>query len=630
MLARGLLLGLCVAPGTAETVGITSYMSELSSLIFGRRLQQYSGTRCVRNCQNLKLCNLTETKQAQFCTDTCACGKYQMGTTGGEAGETWSDADEWMPSCLIATKKPAQPMIDAACKGPRVLISGLMSVKANGEYRMAGVSPTSCSAGAGPNTVYKQHGGQLYLYRIKHAAGLGWYISPKPCSEKNFFARYISEEGANVGMVPYTSRGCQHGFEGTCAWRECIDKQQSAGGFPTCFWSSVPNNAYGFIRAPYNRAMRVRPADQSKFAYRKCLGDFNEDGTVSIKELMEVLAGYGVKSCSLRADLDNNCKIDVHDVLLLLSHFGNCKIAKAAATQPYELAKILVSGFQYKGANGKYELKLNLAACAGSPPRPAYQRMDGGMYMFPTKAQKGVAPSWVVAEHPCRDDIAYAMFATKDTSSALEVKNLPCQHGADKTKACFWQECSKAQYLKASCQTQCPKGKFCPPLMRSPKSIEVIPIGTHMDSWLLVPPPPPQISKVAMKLCKAKPVDWCCISCDCKTKQDTRGYPVNGVCPVCDPKKDPSGHGCKQWTVNPQGKRVFNVKLLKSKCPVLSQHLIQKPNDVILRKICAEQNVFTCAKAMSQDPELKRTRTVLLPPNCLRVGYPIVGVIRGR
>lgn len=448
----------------------------------------YIGTNCVRNCQS-RLCNASEVKQANWCSDTCACGKYQVGPKGGEANEPWDEWEEWMPQCTVGANasvaKPVKAQVDSTCQGSRVTISGLMHTKANGEYRTSAIpagEKTQCSPAAGKGTIYKQRSGDLYLYREVHPHGgeQGWYISKVPCSTYKYFARLSSDEGANIGMMPIYS-GCQHGFEGVCSWRECTDKSLSADP-PTCIASATPSNNYGFLRAPYNRAAYVRQSDTSPYAYRKCLGDFNEDKNVDVMELMEILAGFGISSCAVRADLDRNCVVDVHDLLLILSHFGKCGLATTARVKPYQLSKLIISGFKYSGANGGYELQR--VTCKGFPSRIVYKQNGGKFYLFPSAVSKSKVSRWLIGEVACRDDLAYAYIDVGKKGQELGTPGkqsswtLPCEQG-DKAKACKWQECSKAQFRVASCRMDCKPGEACPPLVQTAKSIEVIPAGTH-------------------------------------------------------------------------------------------------------------------------------------------------------
>lgn len=633
-----------------------------------RQLQEGSGEGCVRNCAGRK-CNFTETQQYHFCADTCACGKYEVGSLGiGNTGN-------WMPDCLVDTA-PVKATVDGMCKGNRVVVSNLNHEQFNGEYRSASQTD-SCGDGLKAGTVlqlhrelgiheYSAHGspscevcykkfakdggckdllkygntahlskhvplgcnfhredpaschsyalhhcwldskscipgggttkkdkelapkcysmsekecasvgkgcqwaatkpGAAYLYFAKEKGANSngdWFISPKPCETHTFTARLSPEEGAAVSdkVGSITDLTCQLGFEGRCGWRECMDKDAELRGSPNCVESQVPNTEYGFIRMPYNRAAQIRTADASVYGHRKCLGDFNQDKTVDVKELMEVLGAFGVSSCAVRADLDHSCSVNVHDVLVLLGGFGDCDQKDKDRVAEYQLSKVYLSGFAYEGANGHYEKvtcdkskKLCAQECPmvtvnGKATRPTtYKRQPtpqcpefdrclasgqawcksqnkcltgniskdsrcdscgdqydsknigcggskcpytdaGDMYLYASSSPTGTR-QWYVGEQPCRYDVAYARMdfdkynaqfnGTKREDKLLDIHSLPCQQG-DKTKPCFWDRCSKGQYLWASCEMDCSSGKNCPPLLKT-HNVQVVPLGTSSD-----------------------------------------------------------------------------------------------------------------------------------------------------
>ena len=97
----------------------------------------------------------------------------------------------------------------------------------------------------------------------------------------------------------------------------------------------------------WNRAVRLQDAAAPPtYGDDKCLGDFNNDGAVTVLELMEVLAAYGMVTCSLRADLDGDCAVTVRDLLILLSHFGVCTAPDAERVSEYEISRLFLSGFR--------------------------------------------------------------------------------------------------------------------------------------------------------------------------------------------------------------------------------------------------------------------------------------------
>ena len=54
-----------------------------------------------------------------------------------------------------------------------------------------------------------------------------------------------------------------------------------------------------------------------------CEGDFNDDATVNIADLLELIAAWGVcGSCD--EDLDNTGEVDVQDLLILIAAWGPC------------------------------------------------------------------------------------------------------------------------------------------------------------------------------------------------------------------------------------------------------------------------------------------------------------------
>lgn len=490
----------------------------------GRNLQDSS--KCVRNCEK-GTCNYTETRQMKKCVNTCGCGaagRWPKLSKWPEA-EVHTLGDNWAPKCNLGGKTSTVEIYKGACKANRMIVSGLQYNPANGDYRSGGhyydkTTPSYCnipdpkvkysdgtdSVGGIPGTVLKLWGVDydMYLYFGEpKGEGAGWFISDKPCEFYTFLARIDAEEGAKISglfddasflkkaplkgwpkppvefhtmmmsrMLQFVD--CQHGFEGKCGWRECIEKSKS--GHPRCRVSNVPNRDYGFIRMPYNRAVFIRdPAYVPAIAYRNCLGDFNQNEKVEVQELMEVLAAFGVSSCSVRADVDRDCKVGVHDVLTTLGHFGKCDTSKKNIPA-YQRTKLMLSGFTSPRANGVYELQNSsfIPACKATtrkeispskksiqvPERPLYKRIaskgekGGEMYLFgsspgesykrgktsfgnsklfgPNLAQSEVKRSrkaglkweegeggkdprrWYLGETPCRDDVAYAYMDSAD------------------------------------------------------------------------------------------------------------------------------------------------------------------------------------------------------------------------
>lgn len=317
------------------------------------RPDQTSGANannCVRNCQTPNACNPVDIAEMLSCQDGCHCtdapppvctcdltrqNQCTPAIAGGADPDGWClsnpagcDASlgcywdnahaasaggavtgDWLPDCLMydldAAGETATSRVDAVCTGARVVFTGFATSGANGEYRTAGQS-SNCPA-APPNTIYKLWGGlDLFLYRTKRA----WLIGPDLCSSDSFFARITTDEGADIAQSSLVADGgspltinCQPGFEGTCGWRECTDVAVVGGGVPSCLRAATPNNAYGWMRFAWNRAIRLRSATASTHIDQTCAGDFNDDNLVTVIELMEVLAGFGMQSCALRADL---------------------------------------------------------------------------------------------------------------------------------------------------------------------------------------------------------------------------------------------------------------------------------------------------------------------------------------
>ena len=50
-----------------------------------------------------------------------------------------------------------------------------------------------------------------------------------------------------------------------------------SGGVPSCLRAAVPNNAYGWMRFEWNRAIRLRSGSSSTHLDQTCAGDFNDD-----------------------------------------------------------------------------------------------------------------------------------------------------------------------------------------------------------------------------------------------------------------------------------------------------------------------------------------------------------------
>jgi hypothetical protein len=48
-----------------------------------------------------------------------------------------------------------------------------------------------------------------------------------------------------------------------------------------------------------------------------------EDGKVDIVDLLQVLAAFHMEACGLRADFNDDCIVDVNDLLSLLSAFSD-------------------------------------------------------------------------------------------------------------------------------------------------------------------------------------------------------------------------------------------------------------------------------------------------------------------
>ena len=417
--------------------------------------------------------------------------------------------------------RPASAMVDTVCAGSRIVFTGFVADGANGEYRTAG-QPQSCDGvkaePSDPPTVYKRwdpNAPDLFLYRGEKS----WYISADRCSFSVFFARISTQEGADIAQTSRLADGgspldieCQQGFE-ACGWRECVDTAMTRGGVPACLEAHVPNNEYGWLRMMWNRAVRLQDAAAPPtYGDDKCLGDFNNDGAVTVLELMEVLAAYGMVTCSLRADLDGDCAVTVRDLLILLSHFGVCTAPDAERVSEYEISRLFLSGFRSELANGPFDTSVfdqslcmestvlggdgptclpsgQVLACSSLAANfTVYRREkeDGGapMYLF----QSRDASRWIVGEAPCREDVAVAWTAVTTIGDTEELQTLPCQEGV-RSAPCIWQECSEPQYFGASCTMDCPEVRReqtnvnCPPLVPT-ENILVAAMGTHSDTFV--------------------------------------------------------------------------------------------------------------------------------------------------
>ena len=362
-----------------------------------------TANNCVRNCQRTEACDRFAVAELNLCRDTCSCEERppptctcraeaddlcftrgdndpdawcvaNPGSSGCDAaaGCFWDDASaasggsaltgEWLPNCMMYDRdreagESAASRYDEVCEGSRVVIQGFATAAANGEYRAA-QQQSSCPD-APAQTVYKLWGSDLdlYLYRTKWA----WHVGPALCSSDVFFARITTNEGADIAQSSPVADGgspltinCQPGFEGSCGWRECIDDAVISGGVPSCQSLLVPNNEYGWMRMVWNRAVSLRSADAPDQLDLTCRGDFDEDGRVTVVELMEVLAAFGMQSCALSADLNNDCTVSVQDVLIVLSQFGECSAPTSDRVTAFARSELLVSGFDDAAVNGVY------------------------------------------------------------------------------------------------------------------------------------------------------------------------------------------------------------------------------------------------------------------------------------
>ena len=455
-----------------------------------------TANNCVRNCQRTEACDRFAVAELNLCRDTCSCEQRppptctcraeaddlcftrgdndpdawcvaNPGSSGCDAaaGCFWDDASaasggsaltgEWLPNCMMYDRdreagESAASRYDEVCEGSRVVIQGFATAAANGEYRAA-QQQSSCPD-APAQTVYKLWGSDLdlYLYRTKWA----WHVGPALCSSDVFFARITTNEGADIAQSSPVADGgspltinCQPGLEGSCGWRECIDDAVISGGVPSCQSSLVPNNEYGWMRMVWNRAVSLRSADAPDQLDLTCRGDFDEDGRVTVVELMEVLAAFGMQSCALSADLNDDCTVGVQDVLIVLSQFGECSAPISARVSAFARSELFVSGFDDAAVNGVYTTQVfDREVCASgvlidsldeialapegvpicmretgqvvgcsSAAAPynftVYKAATGSTFLYPSRDGQ----YWIVGNQLCDDAIGYAYTVRHNT-----------------------------------------------------------------------------------------------------------------------------------------------------------------------------------------------------------------------
>ena len=558
-----MMRGSWVVLGTLGVVGFAGAQQEPTGAAGG------NANNCVRNCENVEACDRFAVAELNLCRDTCncveappptcTCGMHSDDvcfTQGNDDSDAWCAANpdesgcdvaagcswdnlsaatagtaitgQWLPSCMMYDADPAGESslsrYNAVCEGPRVAISGFVTTAANGEYRVAQQQSNCPDAPA--QTIYKLWSSELdlYLYRTRRA----WHIGPVLCSSDEFFARITTDEGADIAQSSSVADGgnpltinCQLGFEGTCGWRECIDDAVMSSGVPSCRRSFVPNNEYGWLRMVWNRAVRLRAADAPDHFDVTCLGDFNEDGRVTVTELMEVLAGFGMQTCALRADLNNDCEVNVQDILIVLSQFGECSATLADRVSDSARSELLLSGFADAAVSGVYNTEVfHRDVCASgvlidsleeisSAPEgvpicmretgqvvgcssamaphtfTVYKSTTGTTFLYPSRDGQ----SWIVGDQLCDDNIGYAYTARSLPGSA--VSSLPCEV-VDEDGLCTWRMCSQAQFFGSSCELDCPDdagmsldhSRNCPRLTTTTE-ILIAATGTHSNTLMV-------------------------------------------------------------------------------------------------------------------------------------------------
>ena len=560
-------------------LAVASLLTVSPALPVARRAQDVEGNanNCVRNCQNRRACDPLARAELNLCRDKCNCderppprctcrgqsddncfrhGRNQPDAwcaanpdaAGGcdvSAGCFWNDitaatsgsaaTGKWLPNCVLYDRahdpavgpygETAASRYDAVCEGNRVVIKGFVTAGANGEYRTAGQQSNCPDAPA--QTIYKLWGSalNLYLYRTDRA----WHIGPTLCSSDVFFARITADEGADIaqsspvadGGNPLTIR-CQQEYQGICGWRECIDNAVISGGVPSCVRSLVPNNSYGWMRMIWNRSVRLRSADEPDQPDFTCLGDFDDDGRVTVIELMEVLAGFGMQSCALRADVDKDCRVGVQDVLIVLSQFGVCSAPAADRVSEFARSELLLTGFDDAAVNGIYNTHVfDRNVCASGvlidsldqlPFAPEgipicmrasgqvvgcssamaphnftvyeHKSATGSTFLYPSRNGQ----YWIVGNHLCDDSIGYAFTVRSGPGSV--VASMPCEI-VDEDGLCSWRACSAAQFFASSCELDCPDdagvsrehNRNCPPLATTSKVL-IAATGTHSNTLM--------------------------------------------------------------------------------------------------------------------------------------------------
>ena len=565
----------------AKLLTISAVASLLSggslALPVARRAQDAGGdaNNCVRNCQNRRACDPLARVELNLCRDNCNCaelppprctcrglsddncfrhGRNQpdawcaanpdaAGNCDVSAGCFWDEitaaiigsaaTGKWLPNCVLYDRahdpavgpygETAASRYDAVCEGDRVVIKGFVTAEANGEYRTAGQQSNCPEAPA--QTIYKLWGSalNLYLYRTKRA----WHVGPTLCSSDVFFARITTDEGADIAQSSLVADGgnpltisCQQGYESTCGWRECIDSAVISGGVPSCVSSLVPDNSYGWMRMIWNRSVRLRSAEEPDQPDFRCLGDFDGDGRVTVIELMEVLAGFGIQSCALRADVDKDCRVSVQDVLIVLSQFGMCSAPTADRVSEFARSELLLTGFDDTAVNGIYNTHVfDRNVCASGvlidsldqlPFAPegipicmretgqvvgcssamaphnftVYKSATGSTFLYPSRNGQ----YWIVGNHLCDDNIGYAFTVRSGPGSV--VTSMPCEI-VDEDGLCSWRACSEAQFFASSCELDCPDdagvsrehNRNCPPLATTSKVL-IAATGTHSNTLM--------------------------------------------------------------------------------------------------------------------------------------------------